>query len=171
MTRRRAGRLGFLLLAPWFTVVSLLSGSAPAIYNGYNASIHSFPWMVSLRFATSPNSHLCNGTLIEPDIVLTAGHCVDPSAKGQHGLVAVVGADDPSRFVGTGSGYASCDSRLGLHRQTARVHGVSEASARRASGRARRLRVRPFGVLRTAGVRGDLGVRQGLGEHVDSELG
>ena len=94
---RRPGRRVFVVLAAWFALVTLLAAPAPAIYNGFKAPIHTFPWMVSIRLASAPNGHRCGGTLIQADVVLTAAHCLyapgSTKLLPQNGLVAVVGAD------------------------------------------------------------------------------
>jgi secreted trypsin-like serine protease len=72
-------------------VATTAASPARAIHRGYDAPIGSYRFMVSLRLADTPDSHRCGGTLIEPDIVLTAAHCVLRVPDG--GLVAVVGAD------------------------------------------------------------------------------
>ncbi|XP_041951278.1 plasminogen-like isoform X1 [Alosa sapidissima] len=44
------------------------------------AKPHSWPWQVSIR--TSSGSHICGGTLIEAQWVLTAEHCLRPKTSG-----------------------------------------------------------------------------------------
>jgi secreted trypsin-like serine protease len=82
---------------------TLLAAPAGAIHRGSNAPIASYRFMVSLRLVTEPDSHRCGGTLIRPDVVLTAAHCV--GRVRPRGLVAVVGADvrdwSSARLVGS----------------------------------------------------------------------
>lgn len=44
------------------------------VVNGQNASPHSWPWQISLRVR---GRHICGGSLIRPDWIVTAAHCVD----------------------------------------------------------------------------------------------
>ena len=51
------------------------------VVNGQNASPHSWPWQVSLRVR---GGHICGGSLIRPDWIVTAAHCVyrNPNPSG-----------------------------------------------------------------------------------------
>lgn len=44
------------------------------VVNGQNAGPHSWPWQISLRVR---GRHICGGSLIRPDWIVTAAHCVD----------------------------------------------------------------------------------------------
>merc|ERR1719239_831266 len=50
---------------------------SPKIVGGSETEIDKYPWQVSLRACTSPDSckHVCGGSLISPYWVLTAAHC------------------------------------------------------------------------------------------------
>ena len=47
------------------------------IMGGQDAVPHSYPWMVSLSKRSLNNLHLCGGTLITQQHVLTAAHCIE----------------------------------------------------------------------------------------------
>lgn len=91
----RPRRAGAVLLGVLLAMVSALVAAAPAqaIYKGHDADFSKYRFMVSLRLANTPDSPRCGGTLIEPDIFMTAAHCVAGVPQG--GLVAVVGANIP----------------------------------------------------------------------------
>jgi secreted trypsin-like serine protease len=51
-----------------------LSQSRRAIVNGEDADFGRYPYMATLvRFVPNKSRHTCGGSLIAPDIVLTAG--------------------------------------------------------------------------------------------------
>ncbi|KAH1175775.1 hypothetical protein KIL84_022300 [Mauremys mutica] len=50
------------------------------VVGGEDAIPHSWPWQVSLQYSSSGNwYHTCGGTLIAPNWVLTAAHCISSS--------------------------------------------------------------------------------------------
>uniref|UniRef100_A0A8C9RW30 Plasminogen n=1 Tax=Scleropages formosus TaxID=113540 RepID=A0A8C9RW30_SCLFO len=49
------------------------------IVGGCTSTPHSWPWQISLR--TSSGLHFCGGTLIKPQWVLTAAHCLERSKR------------------------------------------------------------------------------------------
>ena len=77
------------------------------IVNGEPATVSEFPYIVSLghlHYVTTEGwsrGHMCGGTLIAPDLVLTAAHCVQDSESGlTHPGVLVVGRPDASGLLG-----------------------------------------------------------------------
>jgi secreted trypsin-like serine protease len=90
MTARRQARTSVAVLLA-LVLATATASTARAIHRGSDAPFGSYRFMVSLRLAETPDAPRCGGTLIAPDIVLTAGHCVGNVRQG--GLVAVVGAD------------------------------------------------------------------------------
>lgn len=57
------------------------------VVNGNNADQHEWPWQISLRFN---GRHICGGSLIKTNMVLTAAHCVNRN-KDPNGYKVVVG--------------------------------------------------------------------------------
>lgn len=43
------------------------------IRGGEEATPHSWPWQASLRF---DEGHICGASLVSPDLLVTAAHCV-----------------------------------------------------------------------------------------------
>lgn len=64
-------------------MVGSSSNSRPRIINGQDAGENRYPYMVSIQ-QVEDLVHLCGGTLIAPDLVLTIGACVHP--LGANGL-------------------------------------------------------------------------------------
>ncbi|XP_063173712.1 proproteinase E-like [Candoia aspera] len=63
------------------------------VVNGEDAIPYSWPWQVSLQYqAGSQFYHTCGGSLIHPNWVMTAGHCIFPDFNykvvlGEHDLI------------------------------------------------------------------------------------
>lgn len=54
--------------------IQLVAGDGSRIVHGEDASIHDFTYQVSVQYY---DRHLCGGSIIAPNIVLTAAHCTD----------------------------------------------------------------------------------------------
>lgn len=61
------------------------------IFGGESAVNHSWGWTVSLRVTNE--GHFCGGTILSPEYILTAAHCVDDSEIMDYDLKAAVGTD------------------------------------------------------------------------------
>ncbi|XP_072743937.1 transmembrane protease serine 9-like [Anoplolepis gracilipes] len=59
-------------------VVGDIWAPSPRIVGGKDAPVGKFPYQVSLRF---DNSHMCGGSIINANNVLTAAHCVEGISK------------------------------------------------------------------------------------------
>ncbi|XP_029434959.1 proproteinase E-like [Rhinatrema bivittatum] len=54
------------------------------VVNGENAKPYSWPWQISLQYESSGAfHHTCGGSLIAPNWVVTAGHCISSSRQYQ----------------------------------------------------------------------------------------
>lgn len=50
------------------------AGVESRIFDGFDADINDFPWMVSVRFSTV--THLCGGAILSEDYILTGASCI-----------------------------------------------------------------------------------------------
>ncbi|XP_078467673.1 chymotrypsin-like elastase family member 2A [Lampetra planeri] len=69
------------------------------VVNGVEAKPNSWPWQISLQYLSSGSwYHTCGGTLIDPQWVLTAAHCISSRtyrvAVGEHLLSVEEGGDE-----------------------------------------------------------------------------
>ena len=74
-----------------FPLVPSETNLFPRVVGGNNAKEHSWPWQISLRIGNY--LHICGGSLITPNWVLTAAHCVDKDPTPSRYTV-VVGKSD-----------------------------------------------------------------------------
>merc|ERR1719507_3006651 len=63
-------------------------GARGRIGGGEEAGLTDAPWQVSLRNFVSGISHFCGGTIISPEWVLTAAHCLDGLTPIQYEVMA-----------------------------------------------------------------------------------
>ncbi|KAK6184131.1 hypothetical protein SNE40_002152 [Patella caerulea] len=77
------------LLLCFFALAGLVASEvSQKIVGGSNAYAGQFPWQASLqRSSGSSWSHICGGSLIANNRVLTAAHCVSPNSPGSYRVV------------------------------------------------------------------------------------
>lgn len=85
-----------LMVASIFQAGIVSASPDPRIINGNDASEGAWPWMAIIVYAgkdPAQNYFICGGSLISPQFVLTAAHCVsDPS------FYSGIRVDDPSKI-------------------------------------------------------------------------
>uniref|UniRef100_A0A7M5X1N2 Peptidase S1 domain-containing protein n=4 Tax=Clytia hemisphaerica TaxID=252671 RepID=A0A7M5X1N2_9CNID len=67
------------------------------IVNGVEAKAGAWPWIVSLQSSGGSRTHFCGGTILTPNWILTASHCVERNKNNPGYFHVVAGAHDKSR--------------------------------------------------------------------------
>ncbi|MFF9040093.1 trypsin-like serine protease [Streptomyces sp. NPDC014892] len=82
------------------------SSQSPFIIGGSETTISAAPWMVQLAYydATTDEGSFCGGTLVAPNKVLTAAHCVDGLDWAANGAVLAGTTDLYDDTTGTVAG-------------------------------------------------------------------
>jgi len=75
--------------------------ATPRVVGGSTATPHDYPWLVSLQQTYTVGtaqygSHMCGGTLVDEEWVLTAAHCVDTLSTTPANLAVMVHRHDLS---------------------------------------------------------------------------
>lgn len=79
--------------------VTALAPQVGAVIGGTDAD-EPYPFMATLR--DDRGAHFCGGTLVDPEWVLTAGHCVDAEVVAPGDLTVALGDTDRTAGVGHG---------------------------------------------------------------------
>jgi MYXO-CTERM domain-containing protein len=111
------GALGLFVVGCQNNPLAINSDRQP-ILGGAAATVGQFPSVVALLVGQGNNTGLCTGTLIAPNAILTAAHCIDPGLSGLPSLQAV--ADNTlvifnSTNINTNQGFVRGASQVIQH--------------------------------------------------------